>query len=233
MLMGPQIYPGDHLRVHRGAYHHHGIAVPSARVQQQRSRVDQRGRKRRSILDDHLWGDLQVLHYVKDGTSGKGTLQRTDVEVFLGDSPGVELVLATDTGRLPSGEVWHRALAHEGRAEYFLLDSNCEHFSTWCATGHWSSGQVAEVGGVLTVASLAMSWLVVPAALTSASAKRNVQMPLCRECEPPHPWSHQATGQREAIARTTERRHRFEFQRRHRVHLNMHANGPIRGRMRG
>jgi hypothetical protein len=42
-------------------------------------------------------------------------------------------------------EVIARAQSRLGEVRYNLALNNCEHFATWCKTGHHVSGQVAKV----------------------------------------------------------------------------------------
>lgn len=145
------IYPGDHLRVRRGLYFHHGVVVP-ARAEDRAARR-RRDRLKRAAAARGLTSGLydewpvEIVHYVKDA-GPKGTLGRTGIEAFLNGSDECELMLPP-TKLLPPEETVHRALAHVGHGEYFVVDHNCEHFFSWCSTGHWRSGQVEAVATFL------------------------------------------------------------------------------------
>ncbi len=148
------------------------------------------------------WGvAVRVLHYVKDEGSAKGRLAVTSVADFQTSSPAIEVLLHKDRSLDPV-ETVHRAEAHEGYGEYWLLDHNCEHFSTWCATGRWASAQVGDVAHVLTLGSILVKWLVVPAVVLSNSAEREPPVGECRVCTPTHSWK---TAQ--ATAATTNLSH--------------------------
>lgn len=122
---------GDHLWVNRGFYTHHGIDA----------------------------GDGTVIHF-----AGKPALHmheacivRTSLADFAGDRRiRVRRHAAADHPDV----VVARAESRLGASGYRLLRNNCEHFATWCCTGHASSGQVRDDSisfGVLAVASLLLA----------------------------------------------------------------------------
>jgi hypothetical protein len=58
-------------------------------------------------------------------------------------------------------EVVRRALSRVGEKGYCLVGNNCEHFSTWCKTGHHQSEQVKQ--GVAAMGLFSQVWSVVKA----------------------------------------------------------------------
>lgn len=104
---------GDHLKVRRRLYWHHGIDM----------------------------GDGTVVH--ASGEPGRMKLdaevRRTPVTDFL---RGGEAEVANACRRLPAEQITERALAALGGRDYSLLFNNCEHFARWCETGQASSKQI-------------------------------------------------------------------------------------------
>ena len=104
---------GDHLRVARRFYWHHGIDM----------------------------GDGTVVH--ASGEPGRGKLdaevRRTSVEDFLRGGV-VEIFNAAE--RWSVDEIAARAVAALGGRDYSLVFNNCEHFARWCESGARSSRQV-------------------------------------------------------------------------------------------
>src|SRR4051812_9296812 len=92
---------GDHLRVDRGGYYHHGILVPgSPPPERALVRRCKAGIIKRQIRDDidlvlEMWRAglfPDVVHYVKAGGVGKGVLKRTRMADFFLDAPRADLV---------------------------------------------------------------------------------------------------------------------------------------------
>ena len=112
---------GDHLRVDRGGYYHHGIGLGDGNVVHY---ADVRPEKRRATIrvtplrDFSLGSRIEVVGYA--------------------DSYAPDVVVA-------------RALSRLGETRYHLANNNCEHFARWCTTGQSASEQVrvvaANVGG--------------------------------------------------------------------------------------
>lgn len=104
---------GDHLRVERRFYWHHGIDM----------------------------GDGTVIH--ASGEPGRMKLdaevRRSPMADFL--RGGVALV-TNAAERLPSADITARALSALGGRDYSLLFNNCEHFARWCESGRHASRQV-------------------------------------------------------------------------------------------
>lgn len=126
---GVFVRPGDHVRVDRGPYRHHGVAVPAHGPAPNRAvrRLARQAMSRREQDEIELWSVLavdgllvDVVHYVKGDGSGKGVLARTGLADFVEASGNVEVLLATDAGLLAPDETVHRALAHVGKGGYSL-----------------------------------------------------------------------------------------------------------------
>lgn len=83
---------------------------------------------------------------------GGGTVVQTSLAEFA-DGETVRVVNEPPAAFAPD-EIVARALAHVGREGYCPVVANCEHFTTWCATGRSHSRQVeAAVRGVTAVAA--------------------------------------------------------------------------------
>ena len=123
---------GDHIRVQRFMYSHHGIDC----------------------------GDGTVIHYTGAlWKRKKALITRTSLDEFVGSGKVDILKYQEDVS---ADEVIKRAESRLGERAYKLLINNCEHFATWCVTGKAKSKQVrratttvmgtlAVVGGVLVV----------------------------------------------------------------------------------
>ena len=102
---------GDHLSVRRGWYTHHAIDL----------------------------GDGYVVQYgrgVSDGVNA--TVQVSSYETFAKGRP-MEVVASPASYEAP--EIALRALSCIGEQDYHILWNNCEHFVTWCRSGHRQSQQ--------------------------------------------------------------------------------------------
>ena len=103
---------GDHLSVRRGWYTHHAIDL----------------------------GDGYVVQYgrgVSDGVNA--TVQVSSYETF---SKGRPLEVVDSPASYAAHEIALRALSCIGEQDYHLLWNNCEHFVSWCRSGHRQSQQV-------------------------------------------------------------------------------------------
>lgn len=90
-------------------------------------------------------GDGTVVHARPDdfrNPFGGGRVVRTSHAEFAAGRP--VRVTVDPPARFSAAEVVARALAHVGREGYSPLVDNCEHFTTWCATGRRASRQ-AEI----------------------------------------------------------------------------------------
>ena len=112
---------GDHIRVKRGLYWHHGIDC----------------------------GDGQVIHYTGEPfRRSRGLVERTDLETFA--RGGNVEIIAYKQCAMPEIVV-RRAESRLNESSYDLLDNNCEHFARWCKTGWHESRQVRRVLRVVKV----------------------------------------------------------------------------------
>jgi hypothetical protein len=104
---------GDHLRVARRLYWHHGIDM----------------------------GDGTVIH--ASGEPGRRKLnaavRRTTTAEFL---RGGRAVVVNAPRRESAERITDRAVAAIGGRDYSLVFNNCEHFARWCESGEASSRQV-------------------------------------------------------------------------------------------
>jgi hypothetical protein len=140
---------GDHIRVNRGLYWHHGIDV----------------------------GDGTVIHAAGEpGLRKIGAIVRcTSMREFLrGGSPQC----VTAFRSLSADEIVARAQDALGRGGYSLFFNNCEHFARWCQTGESGSRQVDRAALAGTIAGLAIRFAT-SAAVRRGSASlllRTVQL---------------------------------------------------------
>ena len=199
---------GDHIRVRRSSglpYWHHGIVVRRPGASYKRYKKTLSGKNQYEMKASPF--DVEVLHFVKTpGRWPKGQLMVTPFEDFKRDSTELDLLLDGKVGMLPRDEVEHRAMAHEGLDQYHLLGGNCEHFSTWCATGHWISPQIADkrnaaAAAVLIVPApqLGVALRVLLVAVTWALAKRRPSVRPCCLCRSSHDWTYRADGSEEFV----------------------------------
>lgn len=113
---------GDHIYVTRLGYTHHGIDC----------------------------GDGTVIHFTGEpGKKSDASIARSMISEFALESPVKTRRYKTrDTSQI----ALDRAESRVGIRGYNLVFNNCEHFATWCCTGHFKSRQVRNVvrvgGGV-------------------------------------------------------------------------------------
>ncbi len=114
---------GDHIRVDRGLYYHHGIYVADDEVIHFSSEDD----------DNILGSSNLVLRTDRSGFLRNGRLEvKVYTEDEIDDLYPVEDIIA-----------WAQAcLGDEG---YHLVFNNCEHFANYCTLGRHHSGQVNRV----------------------------------------------------------------------------------------
>jgi hypothetical protein len=126
---------GDHIRVSRQGYWHHGIDC----------------------------GDGTVIHYVGPDREKKrcAAVRRTTLQEFCrGCSFRVVPYRGCDGLEL----VMSRAEARLGDAGYDLFGNNCEHFAYWCKTGQKRSRQVRRAARAAAgVGALAVTTLLTAA----------------------------------------------------------------------
>jgi len=103
---------GDHLKVSRGAYTHHGIDA----------------------------GGGEVIHFAGEPLRRRHCqVEVTDTAHFCrGGAP--EVVASPPPGEVEA--VLERARGQIGRTGYSVIFDNCEHFAHWCLTGSHRSRQV-------------------------------------------------------------------------------------------
>lgn len=115
---------GDHIRVDRGLYTHHGIYCSDQEI------VHFSGIHGDNVLD---WEQNEIIRspltdFLRDGV--------LEVRVFSEDE---KLRLHT-----PS-EIIKRAYSSLGKQEYHLIHNNCEHFCNYCTLGENESTQINQV----------------------------------------------------------------------------------------
>lgn len=198
--------PGDHIRVHRGGYDHHGIVIGLEGLRMWKGISGE-------TVNAHKLGlsKYPVVHYAQG--KGNGHLALTSLETFLDGKEEFEVLIHEDTGHLSKRQSVHRAMSHVGVGDYNLFKHNCEHFSTWCRTGHWASAQVTGVGAVVTLFGFAVGgWTVafVPLAVTLGLTLSKPPMGACRRCPESHGWTDVAKGDKVALERVAGRLGRHE-----------------------
>jgi hypothetical protein len=102
-----------------------------------------------------------------------GTVVRTSLEEFADGEP--VRTVADPPAAFAAEEVAVRAAAHVGREGYCPAVANCEHFTTWCATGQARSRQVEAaarriVAVVATTVAVGAAWFGGPAARATVRA---------------------------------------------------------------
>ena len=105
--------PGEHIKVLRKMYSHHGIFI----------------------------GDDEVVHYsgeVKNRDCAQ--VCKVSLEAFL--QGGTSSVVEHHNTQFSPEEIVTRALSRVGETKYDLVFENCEHFATWCTVGKKKSKQV-------------------------------------------------------------------------------------------
>jgi hypothetical protein len=113
-LRRSSVAKGDHIKVFRGGYEHHGIDV----------------------------GDNKVVHFTGEpGRKSMAEVKETTREEFA-DGGNVEVVASTRG--VSADEVANRARQRIGEKDYNLVLNNCEHFAQQCRNGIHKSPQVQE-----------------------------------------------------------------------------------------
>ena len=116
---------GDHIRVSRGVYNHHGIYISQHEVIHFSSKND----------DNILGTDNKVIK-----TSLTGFLRNGQVEVKIYNQDELNDLY-------PVPDIIHWARQSLGDDGYNLIFNNCEHFANWCTLGRFHSQQVNNVLG--------------------------------------------------------------------------------------
>jgi hypothetical protein len=106
---------GDHIRVRRLVYTHHGVEVD----------------------------DCMVIHFTgTPGSKKDAAIRREPIATF---AVGGVVEILEYAERLEVDETIRRAESRLGESGYNLYANNCEHFARWCVTGHHRSSQVHAV----------------------------------------------------------------------------------------
>lgn len=119
---------GDHIRVNRGLYYHHGIYVDNNCVIQFASLIP----GRETDPDSASICDTTLENFLKGG------------ELEVRDYNNEEL----KTKRSPE-EIVEYAKSCYGRKGYDIINNNCEHFANECVFGERKSNQVEDILGLL------------------------------------------------------------------------------------
>ena len=119
---------GDHIRVSRGIYNHHGVYISDEEV------IHFTGTDDDSVLD---WSKCEVIKTNLEDFLRGGTLEVKEyTEEELEDLYPVEHIV-------------HYARACLGDAGYNLVINNCEHFANMCTLGRFRSKQVERVFDII------------------------------------------------------------------------------------
>ena len=129
---------------------------------------------------------------VSDGVNA--TVQVSSYETF---SKGRPLEVVDSPASYAAHEIALRALSCIGEQNYHLLWNNCEHFVSWCRSGHRQSQQVdhfmqtasevvTKVAASLVVTGAARLALKASSTLSTKAASRvaNNALAACRGCRP-------------------------------------------------
>lgn len=105
---------GDHIKVKRTGYWHHGIYC----------------------------GHNSVIHYTGTPFNYKeACIEKCTIEKF---SKGKKIEIVSHVNMLPRKEIIKRAESRIGEKNYCVIRENCEHFATWCCTGKSISKQIND-----------------------------------------------------------------------------------------
>jgi len=125
---------GDHIKVKRTWYSHHGIDI----------------------------GGSEVIHFKGEpGNKDNARIKQTSMQEFL-DGGKIEIVKYVNS--FHPDQVVKNARLYLGKGGYSLFFNNCEHFACWCKTGNKKSEQAADaaattgasvVTGIAATASIA------------------------------------------------------------------------------
>lgn len=134
---------GQHIRVKRVGYYHHGIDI----------------------------GKRRVIHFTGEpGSKSDASILETGIADIL---DGGELEIVEYAESFPINEIVERAKSRLGETKYNLAFNNCEHFARWCVTGQHKSEQVTQAtgraGATVGTGVLASSSLTVVSSVGSAA----------------------------------------------------------------
>ena len=118
MSIRKDLVPGEHIKVHRIGYTHHGIYI----------------------------GNDQVIHYTgevfqKVFSENQPKIRQDHISVF---SNGNKIKRVHHSKTFFYDQIITRAQSKLGESRYSLIFNNCEHFATWCVTGQYKSEQVEK-----------------------------------------------------------------------------------------
>lgn len=133
---------GDHIRVRRLLYSHHGIDC----------------------------GDGTVIHYT--GTLWKrreAAVVRTPLDAFARDKAVAILRYKHPS---PPEEVLARAESRLSEQKYDIVFNNCEHFASWCVTGQAQSRQVRVAVTAVSAAVVAIGGILMVVARKSPGGSK-------------------------------------------------------------
>ena len=132
---------GDHVKVRRLGYSHHGIDC----------------------------GDGTVIHYTGANAEKEAPVVRRTSLVAFAQGRTIRTVRHRSTAT--PEDVMARAFSLLGKADYHLFFNNCEHFASWCVTGRARSRQVKRVIRLACSVSLASSVIVMGVARISLARR--------------------------------------------------------------
>lgn len=124
---GAKLQAGDHIKVKRWGYSHHGLYV----------------------------GEDEVVHFAGSPTERwrNARVKRESMGAFLAGATQFEILLYADITPRERRKAVKRALhvwRHEAHDTYNLFFNNCEHFATFCVLGEGKSEQVQSPITALT-----------------------------------------------------------------------------------
>mmetsp|Transcript_1697 Transcript_1697/g.4902 ORF Transcript_1697/g.4902 Transcript_1697/m.4902 type:complete len:458 (+) Transcript_1697:338-1711(+) len=129
------LLPGDHVYVSCGVYYHHGIYVGDGKF----------------VHKVSGGGSLATLSFSKNASmiGVGGGLIYTGFEDFAPNPSSILHIKQYKAAFHPLDTVDLAFSCLRSQDLYRLLEANCEHFATWCKTGHRSSMQVVAVTNAL------------------------------------------------------------------------------------
>ncbi len=112
---------GDHIKVYRTGYWHHGIDIGNNRV------IHFTGNKEKGYSGFEA-SDMVITETSKEDFSSNATIKTVE---YSEKSNNAETTVEI-------------AQSYLGKSGYSLFDNNCEHFARYCKTNEWKSEQVQE-----------------------------------------------------------------------------------------
>ncbi|MBX7257033.1 MAG: lecithin retinol acyltransferase family protein [Candidatus Hydrogenedentes bacterium] len=134
---------GDHIRVKRFGYWHHGIDC----------------------------GDGTVIHFTGEPRDYRNAaIRRTSIEDF---AKGGRVRVVRHRGSYDPEVVVERAESRLEETGYHPVRNNCEHFTRWCVTGAAESRQIRRALYALTGFAVTLAGTVTAAALLHSVRRRS------------------------------------------------------------